>query len=333
MYVLDELQLDCGGTPRRIQVCQGDLATGGDVEPVDLLFVSAFPGDYAPTPGSLIGALDRAGVSLRELARHKARDLRESCGCWLSGPLDEDAVALGFRRILCFEPTSSGTPAEVVADVFQTLISVVRENDIQSVAMPALATGDQGISLATMLPPLVEAAIQWMQVGFPVRWIRIVERDPVKASEMKGAFGVLKRQYELKQEGRRPYDVFLSYSHKDREEAEFVASCLRKAQPQARFFIDRLVLKPGATWHQEIVEALDACRVVVPLLTPSYVASRICKQEYGIAYFRDVHEEGRLLRPLLLAETHLPPHMKQHQYEDCRERDRNRIEDACRRLL
>ena len=43
---------------------------------VDILVVSAFPDDYEPTPGSLIGALADAGLPVDDLAVDRAVDVR-----------------------------------------------------------------------------------------------------------------------------------------------------------------------------------------------------------------------------------------------------------------
>src|SRR6185503_21273459 len=104
--------------PRRVELYLGDLAAIPKEQAVDLLVLSAFPDDYAPTPTSLIGALDRRSLSVRELATHKAVDLREAFSCWLSAELDRDHPNLGFRQLLCFEPLTRGAPPELVGDVF-----------------------------------------------------------------------------------------------------------------------------------------------------------------------------------------------------------------------
>ena len=53
---------------------------------VDLLVLSAFPNDYIPTLHRL-GALFNKGLSVDDLARNKAVDLRQAFSCWLSRPI------------------------------------------------------------------------------------------------------------------------------------------------------------------------------------------------------------------------------------------------------
>ena len=84
MKILDGLTVFHGSEESRFELYQGDLSSMPPEEAVDVLVVSAFPDDYTPTPGSLIGALAKKGVSLAGLAEKKAVDLRGNYACWLS---------------------------------------------------------------------------------------------------------------------------------------------------------------------------------------------------------------------------------------------------------
>lgn len=53
-------------------------------EPVDVLTVSTFYRNYAPSPGTLIRALDEKGISIDLLSQNPLIDLREVCNSWLS---------------------------------------------------------------------------------------------------------------------------------------------------------------------------------------------------------------------------------------------------------
>jgi len=61
-------------------------------QPLDhsLEFVDICADDYAPTPGSLIGALNRVlQLNVAKLAMDRAEDLRKNFHCWISKNLPE----------------------------------------------------------------------------------------------------------------------------------------------------------------------------------------------------------------------------------------------------
>ena len=71
MKLLADWTIQHNNAERKIQLLQGDLTRLPPEHAVDVLVVSAFPNDYSATPGSLIGALDRAGVSASSLSKDK----------------------------------------------------------------------------------------------------------------------------------------------------------------------------------------------------------------------------------------------------------------------
>ena len=137
-----------------------------------MLIVSAFPDDYYPTRNSLIGALSRAGVSVAELAEHKEVDLRHFSSCWLSRPIERPGI--NFRRVLCFEPGYRGKAPEVVGDVFRSMVPFTTGTPpITKVAMPLLASGDQGEPAEAMLDALTDASVRWLSAGLALERIKI----------------------------------------------------------------------------------------------------------------------------------------------------------------
>ena len=136
MRRLDRMSVEAN---RTIELWSGDL-TDPQAPGADLLVVSAFPNDYLPVPGTVIGALEDSGLSLASLAADKEEDLRENFSCWLSRPLD---VSLPYKRILCFEPRVRGRPADLVGDIFRSIAPFAHAFPLASVAMPLVAAGDQ----------------------------------------------------------------------------------------------------------------------------------------------------------------------------------------------
>src|SRR5262245_37599286 len=79
---VDEIIIPGDGLQRRISFWQGNPANIGPDDQVDLIIVSAFRNNYTPTRWSIIGALDRRGISVAELALDKEVDLWETAGFW-----------------------------------------------------------------------------------------------------------------------------------------------------------------------------------------------------------------------------------------------------------
>ncbi len=97
----------------------------------------------SPVRGTLIGALDRRGVSVEDLARHKEVDLLDISNCWISGPIENSE--LNFRHLLCIEPAVNKQAPAAVGDVFRSLIPYVTgEPWISRIALPLLSSGNQG---------------------------------------------------------------------------------------------------------------------------------------------------------------------------------------------
>lgn len=100
-----------------------------------------------------------------------------------------------------------------------------------------------------------------------------------------------------------------------------------------RIFVDRLELNPGAAWQQHIFEAIDQSRKILPVLSPAYLASKICKEEYNIAHFRQRESEKGVLQPLYLRSSELPTYMKLVQYVDAREGSSSKLQEGAKKLI
>lgn len=337
MRLLDSLSVKQGPNTRHIELYHGDLSKIPPDEAVDLLVVSAFPNDYVPTWGSLIGALHRQGLSVYELAQHKAVDLRKAFSCWLSGDIGVLYERFGFRRVLCFEPLVRGAPAEVVGEIFQSLMPFAHgEPPIATVAMPLVASGDQGVAISEILSPLLEAATRWLALGLPIDRLKIVEYSQSKASELARGFAAFKSGFAPDPIGSSPrfaYHSFISYSHRNRDAVDYMVTELKRRKPDVRVFLDRQDIDTGHSWQQGIFDALDDCHTVVAVYSPPYLQSKVCKEEFNIALFRHRESKTGVLLPVYLFSAELPTYMKLVQFLDCREGDHARLADACRDIV
>lgn len=336
MKRLDELEIVSHAGTHKIELYHGDLTDIPDELAVDLLVASAFPNNYVPVRRSLIRALSQKGISIQALANDKAEDLRDTFSCWMSQPISNKPDGINFDRILVFEPRRKGAPADVVGDVFQSLIPFVHgEPHIRSLAMPVVGTGRQQFSGIEVLQSLLDAAVNWFLLGLPVDTIRIVEHQQLKAMELKGAFGILKQQYtnlaEPEPQSTYKYDYFISYSHENAREVNTIYHELLKLNPDLRIFIDHEMLNVGAAWQSQLYETIDECARVIAVYSPTYLTSKVCKEEFNIALMRH-REEGEVLVPIYLYSANLPTYMRLIQFIDCRENDHEKIFSACREI-
>jgi hypothetical protein len=351
---------------RHIKLLEGDLSRIPRHEAVDILVVSAFPGDYRPSPASLIGALNRRGVSVLRLASEKEIDLRREFSCWLSRDLSDVHPDIGFRRLLCFESGRTGSPAEAVGDVFRALMPfALGESPFRSIAMPVLAAGDQGYAPEVMLGALFDAAAHWLAHGLPVDVIKIVTYDPRVSGRLAATFRAVRSRhaapaasvavapdespallaskteqslsatamvYRENPSVGSGYNYFVSYSRKDSGEAAWLVEGIKAANSTVRIFQDQLALKTGQAWQDEIDRALEACDRVIAIYSPSYFESKVCLEEFNMARLRHRETNRGVLVPIYLRTANLPLYMRSLHYFDCREADIGRLRDASRQL-
>ena len=333
MKLLHTLEVGHHNGASEIRLYHGNLAEIPAGEEVDLLVLSAFEDNYAPTASSVIGALARRGLSVEALARAKAVDLRSTFGCWLSQRLPAEVVArFRFDRILCFEPSHRGSPPEVVGEIFQCLMPFAwAQPPIRSIAMPLVASGNMRVPASVMFEPLIEAAVQWLRRGLPVEVIRIVEINDAKAEDLRRRMIGLGRKLDLEPApsatpSEPAFHVFVSYAHEDAHDLAPLLDAL-VARRDLRVFLDRLEIRPGMAWQEELANAIEASRKVVAFYSPAYLSSKICREEFNLARLRHA-EEDDVLYPVLLRSAALPLYMRAIHYLDCREADGEKLRAA-----
>lgn len=123
------------------------------------------------------------------------------------------------------------------------------------------------------------------------------------------------------------YDVFISYSRKDEEAAKHLYKCLTEPPHALKVFIDKQAIDIGAAWQQEIFDALENCRSTAVLYSPDFLQSKVCKEEFNIAWMRRREAEAPVF-PLLVRDVALPTYMRLLNYVDCRTSDAAKIADA-----
>jgi TIR domain len=102
-----------------------------------------------------------------------------------------------------------------------------------------------------------------------------------------------------------PADLFISYARKDCDQVLIWVQLLQRAGVSV--WIDKADLEAAHLWTQEITDALDACRVLLLILSPASVASRQVAREVALA-----SGESKPILPLLLEPTALSGPLRYH---------------------
>jgi hypothetical protein len=327
MILLAEWVLQQGAQKHKIELLWGDLADLPPEHAVDILVVSAFPDDYAPTPTSLIGALYRNGINVYAMSFDKERDMREEFACWLSHPVGVRTIG----RILCVESGWRGSPPEIADDLFRAIAPIsLTSVPTRTVAMPLIGSGDQGYAASEMLDSILTAAVSWLRRGMPVDVLKIVVYSREAASLAKKRFIELRDADSGGAQKPLPYDVFLSYAHVDASAAKHIQQSLSAARPGTRVYVDKEALVEGSSWLMQIADAIDSANCVIALYTPGYWGSTPCKDELTAAYVRQMKERRQLLFPVFFRNVRIPSYFEGLHYEDCREGDLEKLSTACR---
>jgi hypothetical protein len=143
-------------------LCTVELVEGDVTQvPCDLLAVSAYQGGYAPTPGTVLGALqENHGFSLWDEIDQPSFDLRRQFGFWVTRKLSN----FPFERVLAIEMTALGPESgmllrqveDSVENVFVGLAILESKSiPVRRLAMPMLGTGNQGLNPATVVGPMI----------------------------------------------------------------------------------------------------------------------------------------------------------------------------------
>jgi TolB-like protein len=100
-------------------------------------------------------------------------------------------------------------------------------------------------------------------------------------------------------------DIFISYSSKDRDQAELLTELLASAGLSV--WIDQSGIEAATSWSEEIVNALDGCKAFIVMLSPNSIESKNVVREVALAF-----EKNKKILPLDLEPVSLPASMQYH---------------------
>ena len=282
-------------------------------EPIDILTASAFRRSYLPIPRTLFCALDEAGVNVSELAKDPLIDLRRVGDVWLSTGLHNPRLSIG--RIGCVEFALAGDREQIILNAmkcyFRMLdIAAVHGVPMETVAMPLLGSGDQGIAGVLSIVPIINECVAFLKRNTAVRRIWFVDINPVKAQliadALQNSYTLMAQQLQTKEKRTLQEDqlAFISYSSKDKNIADNLCAKL-EAQGIRVWYAPRDVKGPYAA---AITEAIERATHFVVILSKHSIASQHVLNEIDLA-FQKLPERIKF-KPLRIDETLFTPSFK-----------------------
>ncbi|XP_041473614.1 uncharacterized protein LOC121422541 [Lytechinus variegatus] len=363
LLVKDTLTVVTPSGECKIELCLGDITKLPQQDKVDVILISAYGGCYSKGVG-VMGALYRQmDMDVYQLAKsHKEEDLQDLYSCWWTKPLPEH---LPYKRLLCFETRGSttfsgvtgydlnrgakGRPSELVSHAFRCLVPILNNQD-GTVITPLLNSGSQGCDECEMLQGMVENAVNWMKAGLPLRLLKIVIYSKVMSrttasmilqradgTEILDLFSQLKQRLETKspipKEVKLDYDIYLSFSPKDQSTVDSIQTALRTIKPDIRIYLSNQKLDEDAIWQNDIYAVMTKSARVITVLSPNYLGSPDCLEQYNIALCCNRQSYRDILAPFYIATVTLPTYMGLVQYSDCRDDPEVQITNTCQQLI
>jgi hypothetical protein len=91
---------------------------------------------------------------------------------------------------------------------------------------------------------------------------------------------------------------------------------LRAWRTAERVFFDMETIQAGAGWLATLAEAVDGCRVFLPVYCPEFFRSDFCQWELQLAVRRDPTGNKRIVVPIMVEPVPLPRYCSLIQHFD-----------------
>ncbi|MEC7798009.1 MAG: hypothetical protein VX755_11910, partial [Pseudomonadota bacterium] len=186
---------------KMIGLCQGDLTTIKPAEAAQFLIISCLPGDYTPSAGSLIGAIQTAwGINVGQMAANPAADYRSDLHCWISQPFSslQPSKTVPYTQLICLESTGANAVAWIPG-VFSAIQRYVPSpppipETGATIASALLSTGGAGADPVQVLTALFNGCQTLMTAGpgYNLTCLRIDVFNPALQGPLVAAFDQLK---------------------------------------------------------------------------------------------------------------------------------------------
>lgn len=116
-----------------------------------------------------------------------------------------------------------------------------------------------------------------------------------------------------------PYNVFMSYSSKDRNQAHKIITALKSCD--IKVWVDNTDLPPGEVIESTLFQGIEKSTVILFLISPDSIESEWCIKEINYAA-----KNGKRILPVYIRETEkklIPTIIMDRHYVDCRESQNN----------
>lgn len=259
-------------------------------EKIDILTTSAFAGSYEPVHGTMFEALYRVGISVRNHALNPYFDLRKNCHIWLSEKIDNPNVC--FSRLGCVEMRGYGfhSDDQSILDTIKAYFAMLSLACVcgvkaETVALPLLGTGSQGISDSLVIIPLINECISFLKNNEAVKKICFIERSPEKANRIceyiKNSYNLLAQEKAPEpEEPKKLPQAFISYSSLDRNIADNLCAKLESRGVKV-WYAPRNVNGPYAG---AIVKAINESSYFIVILSQNSMSSQHVLNEIDLAF-------------------------------------------------
>jgi len=108
--------------------------------------------------------------------------------------------------------------------------------------------------------------------------------------------------------------AFISHASADKQIARRLALELSRAGVDV--WLDEWEIKVGESISRKIDDALDKCRYVILLLSPTAVKSRWVEKEWRAAFWRETDSGDRVILPAVVQACEIPPLLRDKRYAD-----------------
>jgi hypothetical protein len=122
------------------------------------------------------------------------------------------------------------------------------------------------------------------------------------------------------QNGKKKYDVFISYSSQDRAFALAIAQDM--VNKGVKIWIDQANLTAGTPIAEAILDGLRATTLILIVMSPDYFASNWTRQEWQYGLSRGLETGTIRIIPILFRDCDIPLALKVIQYADFRDPSR-----------